>query len=100
MVQWSRPHTFTPKGPDSIPGQGIKIPQDTGIAKKKKVTSLRPYTHTYTHTHTHTHTHTESRGGGGSGENREGGRRKHQHLPGLLLPHSSSFIGAKFSNSF
>ena len=66
MVQWLRPHTFTAKSPDSIPGQGIKIPQDTGIAKKKKVTSLRPYTYT----------HTQS-GGSGSGENREGGRRKH-----------------------
>ena len=37
--------------PDSIPGQAIKIPQDTGIAKKKKVTSLGPHTHTHTHTH-------------------------------------------------
>ena len=71
MVQWLRPHTFTAKGPDSIPGQGIKIPQDTGIAKKKKkVKSLGPHTHTHTHTHPH-------RGGGGSGENREGGKRKH-----------------------
>ena len=53
--------------PDSIPGQAIKIPQDTGIAKKKKSYIFRT-------THTHIHTHT---GGGGSGENREGGKRKH-----------------------
>ena len=66
MVQWLRPHTFTAKSPDSIPGQGIKIPQDNGIAKKK-VTSLRPYTYT----------HTQSGGGSGSGENREGGRSTH-----------------------
>ena len=37
--------------PDSIPGQAIKIPQDTGIAKKKKSYIFRTtHTHTYTHT--------------------------------------------------
>ena len=51
MVQWLRPHTFTAKSPDSIPGQGIKIPQDTGIAKKKS----------YIFKTIHIHTHTEWR---------------------------------------
>ena len=56
------------QGPRFIPGQGIKIPQDTGIAKKKS------YIFKTTHTHTHTHTHTEQRRGWKWGEQR--GREK------------------------
>ena len=35
-VQWLGLHAFTAQGPDSIPHQGIEIPQAAQCSKKKK----------------------------------------------------------------
>ena len=55
MVQWLPPCATIAADTGYIGGQGTKILNAVGTAKKKKTT--KP---TCTHTHTHTHTHTQN----------------------------------------